>query len=466
MNLTLSDCIPQEELQPLVQNLHEELRFLMTAHTPVQRVIGSLLNRMWEANRLQELSYSGTADYTRERLGISVREAQELAWLERTIVHYPTTEAFWMSGQIDRSKVRLILRGAKPEDDTLWACWSRCLTVRELELKLLQPQDCPVEYREFELTAEERNGLEEALELVDRLCHENLSTADALECIAAELQAGAPHEIYTRALDEDDRSERDWKREQLRRRKELEATGDRPWRRPYVPVSHPAVVPDFRVPPDADTLTVDRVLRQACQFLQELDAIVVRKLWLAQELKVYRTRGFATHVRYCVEELGLSRSRTHALQRLRGKLLPDVLEAYATGVLSLSQAELVVEVVTAPTAQAWVEYASRTTVRKLRKVVRDSRTLREQDPLKYGNLLPPLPSTDTSPEGHALLDEALACMPPAATEPMPACAPDCPRVPDDPKPLPFTRSGRVRIGLPADGYRSAASSGIPATTRP
>ncbi|HEY3999270.1 MAG TPA: HNH endonuclease signature motif containing protein [Candidatus Xenobia bacterium] len=459
--MTLSDCIPQVDLEPLVQGLHDELGFLVTAHTPVQRAVGRLLNRMWE--RLQDLSYASKGDYVRERLGMSLREAQELAWLERTIVHYPTTEAHWMSGELKRCQVRLILRGAPPEDDVLWSCLARCMTVRELELKLRQPEDSPVEYREFELTAEDRNRLEEALELTNRLCQENLSPADAMECISAELQAGAPHDVYDQAMDEDDRPEREWKRERARRRADREAT---PWKRPDAPVSPPAFVPDFHVLPDADTLTIDRVLHQACLFLQELDAMLVRKLWKAEQLEVYRHRGFASHVRYCVEELQLSASRVHSLRRLH-RLDLQVLEAYATGVLSQSQAELVGEVVTTPTAHDWIAYASQTTVRKLRKVVRDARALRETDPLEYRNVLPPTPSTHTSPEGQALLEQALACMPGTALPAcalstpeltLPACAPPFPRVPDDPKPVAFTRSGRVRIGLPTDVWDAVGLS--------
>ncbi|HEY3999401.1 MAG TPA: HNH endonuclease signature motif containing protein [Candidatus Xenobia bacterium] len=442
----------------MAEKLHQELCFLMSAHTPVQRAIGALLNRMWQDNRLQALGYSRRSDFLSERLGMSVREAQELAWVERTIVDYPTTEEFWMRGELNRSKVRLILRGVRPEDDTLWACWARRLTVRELELKLLAPEDSPLEYREFELTADDRNRLEEALELTERLCAENLSTADALECLSAELQAGAPDDIYRQARDEDDRPTREWRREQARRRAELEAAAERP--RKSRPVAVPAVVPDFHVSAEADSVTLDRVLREACLFLQELNATLVRKLWLAEKLAVYRNRGFFSHVRYCVEALGLSAGRVHALRRLCGRLhaVPVVLEAYATGTLSQSQAELVGEVVTVPTAETWVAYANKTTVRKLRKVVRDVRALREEDAAKYRDVLPPALSMETSPQGHALLEEALACMPPMEPKSVPACAPNYPTVPDDPKPLPFTKPGRVRIGLPSDVWDAVGLS--------
>jgi hypothetical protein len=96
--------------------LDEELRFLLTAHTPVQRAIGSMLATLLQDSALLDLGYALRKDYLREQLGIGVREAQELAWLETHVVRYPETDRLWRAGRLSRCHVRLILRhvGAQP----------------------------------------------------------------------------------------------------------------------------------------------------------------------------------------------------------------------------------------------------------------------------------------------------------------------------------------------------------------
>ncbi|HEY3998760.1 MAG TPA: hypothetical protein VGO93_07840, partial [Candidatus Xenobia bacterium] len=118
--------------------LDRELRFLMTADTRVQRAIGAILLRL-QRSELTHLGYVQRGDYIREHTGISIRQAEQLAAIERDVVQFPASEAQWSANQINTC-LREIIRSAKPEDDGVCAALATVMTVRELIIWLVGEQ--------------------------------------------------------------------------------------------------------------------------------------------------------------------------------------------------------------------------------------------------------------------------------------------------------------------------------------
>jgi acetolactate synthase small subunit len=176
---------------------------------------------------------------------------------------------------------------------------------------------------------------------------------------------------------------------------------------------------------------IDERLRQAVAFGQEVQGLYLRRLLEAQQGGIDRILGFASFRHYARERLGLSPTRKDALLRVQRGLadLPEVAEAYATGVLTLSQVEEVVRVATTQTAPAWVAYARNTTVRKLRDVVKHGKRLQVSDPGTGRDVFPP----ELKPVEGVLETVFPQLAGPAAPPAEPTCAP---RVPDAPLPAP------------------------------
>ncbi|HEY3998476.1 MAG TPA: hypothetical protein VGO93_06400 [Candidatus Xenobia bacterium] len=130
------------EQAAVAARLDDELRFLLTAHTPVQRAIGTMLGRLLEDSTLLDLGYALRRDYIREHLGIGIREAQELAWLETHVVRYPETDRLWRAGRISRRHVRLILRHATPDEDFLWARLATIMSRSQPGTNACRPARC------------------------------------------------------------------------------------------------------------------------------------------------------------------------------------------------------------------------------------------------------------------------------------------------------------------------------------
>ena len=101
--------------------LDRKLRFLATAEERVQRIIGRGLAQLIDRGELLSIGPARAGDYARERLGISAREAQELARIERFMPRYPETDRLRQAGGLTRSHVREILCRVRPEDEFVWA---------------------------------------------------------------------------------------------------------------------------------------------------------------------------------------------------------------------------------------------------------------------------------------------------------------------------------------------------------
>ncbi|HEY4002891.1 MAG TPA: hypothetical protein VGO93_28725, partial [Candidatus Xenobia bacterium] len=193
------------ERAAVAARLDDELRFLLTAHTPVQRAIGTMLSSLLQDSGLLDLGYALRKDYVREHLGIGIREAQELAWLETQVVRYPETDRLWRAGRISRCHVRAILRGAAPEEDFLWGRLATIMSVRSLERMLDgQPDEEEVtRLLTFELSPELQVTWDVAFEVSCRLWERDISETEFLETLAAEFQSGASDDLFAATLEDD-----------------------------------------------------------------------------------------------------------------------------------------------------------------------------------------------------------------------------------------------------------------------
>jgi hypothetical protein len=412
------------EQAAIAARLDDELRFLLTAHTPVQRAIGGMLVGLLQDSALLDLGYALRKDYIREQLGIGIREAQELAWLETHVVRYPETDRLWRAGRISRCHVRIILRHAVPEEDFLWARLATITSVRGLE-KMLAGQPDPEEemlHLTFDLSPELQHTWDMAFEVACRLWERDISEAEFLETIAAEFQSGASHDLFAATLEDDMPDETALRAELQRLVAEAEEKAERETGRwghlSWSPVC-PACVPDFTCPKDATLFDMDRIVRQALVFQQSLDDVLLHKLWEAERMEIHRPLRFATFQQYLVERLGFSTRQAYRLRHLRRALVgqPEVAEAHAQGRLSRCQAAEVARIATPPTCEAWIAYAERTTVDKLQRMVAEAGAMQERG---QRDVLPPFP-VPPSRETQALLDEAVARMP-APGEPLPPCS--------------------------------------------
>ncbi|HEY3998521.1 MAG TPA: hypothetical protein VGO93_06625 [Candidatus Xenobia bacterium] len=456
------------EQAAVAARLDDELRFLVTAHTPVQRAIGSMLVSLLQDSSLIDLGYALRKDYLREHLGIGVREAQELAWLETHVVRYPETDRLWRTGHISRCHVRVILRHAAPEEDFLWARLATIMSVRCLEQHLVGQPDPEEETMilALELPPELQSTWDVAFEVACRLWERDISEAEFLETLAAEFQSGASDDLFAATLDDDMPNPAALRAELQRLVAEAEEKAEREtgrWRHLSWRPVRPACVPEFSCSKDATVFDMDRGVRQALVFQQSLDDVLLHKLWEAERLEIHRPLQFATFQQYLVERLGFSTRQAYRLRQLRRALVgqPEVAEAHAQGTLTRCQAAAVAGVATPPTVEAWIAYAEKTTVDKLQRVVSEAMAMQEQG---RRDVLPPLP-LQPSPETQALLDEALARMPGPTARLLPTCSPvgaseseravlapagQLPRVPDAVGQVRHAATSHMRIRLPRD----------------
>jgi len=76
--------------------------------------------RGWE-----RLGFRTVGDYTRERLGVSARELQDLAYVGESLCVYPNLEAALRWGKLPYSKVRLIARVAERGNVERWIAYAQ-----------------------------------------------------------------------------------------------------------------------------------------------------------------------------------------------------------------------------------------------------------------------------------------------------------------------------------------------------
>jgi len=175
----------------------DRLARLAAAVGPLRRVLAAIAERLIATRAHERLCYARLSDYARERPGLSARQLQELARVHRALGALPILERALVANELSWSKLRLVARVAKPEDEHDWIARAQALTTRQLEREVRAsapraepelPDDAEPRQRvRLRCTPSVLESWHLARELAQRVAGRRLSAAEALELVSAEV---------------------------------------------------------------------------------------------------------------------------------------------------------------------------------------------------------------------------------------------------------------------------------------
>jgi hypothetical protein len=309
-------------------------------------VLGTLASGFLERRHHEELGFRCVGDWSRERLGVGARVFREWARVWRALGELPRMRAAVLSGEVSWTVARKVVAVATPETDAACLETVRGRSVRAVEALVgaLRGDAEPEEKVRVSMECSPRVATKwaAAVELARRVAGEELPDWEAAEAVAAEgaSEVGGP-EVESRP----------------RRERQIRDCPHRPG---------PGIEGEFeqlaREVANASARELDRRLRAAIAFLQEVDLEIGRVLRQVVERRLYRELGFERFEDYVTEWLDVSGRTARRLVRLaRGP--GAVARAFRKGRITLLQAEAVL-------AGASLEEAERVTLRKLQEQVR------------------------------------------------------------------------------------------------
>jgi len=381
---------------------------------PLRRELARIAGRIVTTEAWARLGFARLGDYARECAGLSGRELSDLARVDGKLRALPRLEAALIEGRLGWTAVRLLCRVATPADEHDWIATARAISTRDLGLRV----------RSVERTARATaTGVADAvepaeLETLDRLripCMDQvprkwgdvrrllrrttgewLPWAACAEYMAAEVMSGLPF-----AADPAGAAH------------EASAGSVRPARIGPSP-------PDPRLPRlrlagalspfvdalgkdlgQADPFELDRRMRGGVALERDTLRRMGPLLAVVADARIYRSLGLHSLNAYARERLGMSPHKARALLRVERACCrsPALRRAWQQGILSWSQAQVLVTVVTAPGSERWharwIERAAAVSLRRLEDDVDDAPERGEFDPA----LLPLLPELGIA--GHS-----------------------------------------------------------------
>ncbi len=388
---------------------------LARAVGPLRRALSALAGRFQALRGWERLGYARAGDYTRERLGLSARELSDLSRVDTALRLLPRLEAALVSGELPWTKVRLIARAAKPEQECRWIAFARRVSVRQLEGYVRAIDTGSVEGGAADLEVEDegrRQGIVMELRpetrakwqfgwrLARRVAGENLDPGGCAEWIAAEVLSALPgvpegEEEAPPGLTLQERRSARWVQRCAPHRalqtlfeKVARDGEENPQDRAPEPVALPAflqgLVADLE---SADAFALDARLRRAVALEQRLEAELGPLLRRVATAHLYRMCGYPGLERYASDRLGISPRKCWALLRIEraGRRVPPLLRAYREGQISWVQAQALVAIVEmAPAhAEAWIAFTRRVSVRRLRDDVDRALILADTNPAAF-----------------------------------------------------------------------------------
>jgi hypothetical protein len=105
---------------------------LSRAAAPLRQTLSRLAGRIEALRGWERIGWARRRDYAKERLGVSGRQLQELAHMDRAFARLEAVERAFVSGRITWTKARLLARVAAPEDAELWIAHAAAIPPREL----------------------------------------------------------------------------------------------------------------------------------------------------------------------------------------------------------------------------------------------------------------------------------------------------------------------------------------------
>ena len=94
---------------------------LARSGAPLRRAIAALAGRLVATRTWDRLGYVRLRDYAVERLGLSARQVQDLAHVDRELRRLPGIDAAFVAGRLTWTKARLLCRVATPESEAALA---------------------------------------------------------------------------------------------------------------------------------------------------------------------------------------------------------------------------------------------------------------------------------------------------------------------------------------------------------
>lgn len=370
----------------------DRLARLASALGPLRRVMAALAERLVAKDAPARLGYARLGDYARERLGISARQVQELARVDRALPALPALERALVGNELPWSKVRLLARVVGAEDEAAWIARARALSTRRLEeeVRASTPRPDPHEIDQALPETTVRVWCAPAVcekwaltrEMAERVAGQRLRAGEVLEQVAAEVYSSisiAP--AFVGLVDEArDRGPHDGVARPC--------AGEPPPASRAPARELPASVASLAVEVDAaDAFELDRRLRLAVQLEQTVDAAIAPLLRCVVSPE-YEWCGdsYRTLASYASDGLGISASKARALLRLEraGDVCPELRAAYRSGRLSWVKAQCLLPLllldIEGEWRPTWVAWAGRVTVRRLQADVERALVLRAGHP--------------------------------------------------------------------------------------
>jgi hypothetical protein len=370
------------------------LRELVAQRAQVRPALGALAAALLDGRGYEPLGFRCLGDWSRERLGMGARAMREWARVWRALSELPRLREAVASGEVSWTVARLIVGVVTPENEAACLETVRGRTVRAVEvlLRAVTPAE-----EDLAGTSEDGNRVAvrvdcsprvatkwaAALELARRMAGESLSAWECAEAIAAEC-ASAVGRAGARAAEQ--RGSLPFSHEP----KALAAERERQGRSARAPdgesesglraqvwprlrwKARPSRKSDrlarlTRGLEECSPLELDRRMRAAMAFLQQVDFEIGRILRQVVERKLYRELGFESFERYVRERLDLSPRTARRLVRLARAEhgAPAVASAFREGHVTLLQAEVLLR---GERPEA-LEMALRVTLRRLEEEV-------------------------------------------------------------------------------------------------
>src|SRR5216117_2928725 len=109
------------------------LRRLARQEAVCRRVLGRLARTFLADRYHNRLGFARLGDWTRERLGLSARQVQDLARVAERLESLPAIAAAFAAGDLSWTQTRLLATAATPDSEGEWLALARDRTVRALE---------------------------------------------------------------------------------------------------------------------------------------------------------------------------------------------------------------------------------------------------------------------------------------------------------------------------------------------
>jgi len=355
--------------------LHE----FVAERTQARPVLGALAAALLSRRGYEPLGFRCLGDWSRERLGVGARAVREWARVWRALEELPLLREAVVSGEVSWTVARLIVGVVSPENEADCLETVRGRTVRAVEALLravASPDEDPLQEPHEDrvpvrVACSPRLATKwaAALELACRMAGENLSAWECAEVIAAECVSALGRADALTPEQRDSRPAARKPEEESESGLRAEAWPRLRW------TPHPARKSDrlarlARGLEECSPQELDRRLRAAIAFLQQVDFEIGRILRQVLERKLYRELGFESFERYVQERLDLSPRTARRLVRLAraDHGAPAVASAFRQGRITLLQAEVLLRG-EKPEALESLELALRVTLRRLEEEV-------------------------------------------------------------------------------------------------